>query len=47
VVCDRNNQKGIEKLSEIVERIWPTGDHLLSKSLFSFENGEWVKLRDA
>ena len=46
-VSDRNNQEGISKLCAIVERIWPTGDHLLSKSLFCYEEDMWVRLKNA
>ena len=47
VVCDRNDEKGITRLCDIVERVWPEGDHLLSKSLFCYERGNWIKLEDA
>lgn len=47
VVCDRDNQEGISKLCDIVERIWPDGDYLLSRSLFCYEGDKWVRLNNA
>ena len=47
VVCDRKDKRGITKLFEIVERIWPIGDHLLSNSLYCYKRGRWVKLANA
>ncbi|SDJ60346.1 DUF1444 family protein [Microbulbifer yueqingensis] len=41
-VCDRNDSESISELREIIERVWPGGDHLLSKTLFVRENGRWT-----
>ena len=42
VVADKKNPQGIDKLVSIVERIWPNGDHLLSKSLFHQRDKKWI-----
>jgi uncharacterized protein YtpQ (UPF0354 family) len=40
-VCDLKNQKGIEKLKEIIDSVWPDGDHLLSNKLFVKNETQW------
>lgn len=46
-VCDRNDSESIKELLEIIERVWPEADHLLSKSLFVRENGKWLPYANA
>lgn len=47
VVSDAHDSQGIEKLDSIIERIWPDGDHLLTKSLYHFNNEKWLPYRNA
>ena len=46
-VCDRNDSESIIELREIIDRVWPDGDHLLSKSLFVRDKETWVPLSSA
>ena len=46
-VSDRGDLDGINKLVDIVERIWPDGDHLLTQSLFHYEQGNWRPYQNA
>jgi len=40
--CDSASEEGIAKLQEVVERIWPGGDHLLTDKLYRREDHQWV-----
>ncbi len=40
-VCSRNSADGIRELRELVDRVWPGGDHLVSKKLFVRDAGKW------
>ena len=40
-MCAHDSASGIENLRAAIERIWPDGDHLVSKSLFVRRNGAW------
>ena len=40
-VCDKNDHESINKLESIIEKIWPDGDHLLSRSLYVRANDKW------
>jgi len=46
VFCDVDSVDGIKKLREIVEKVWPDGDHLLSKNLYKRINSKWVIFGD-
>jgi len=41
-VCDKNHPEGISKLNNIINKVWPDGDHLLSRKLFKYANGQWA-----
>ncbi|MBY0418755.1 MAG: hypothetical protein K2W88_11930, partial [Pararheinheimera sp.] len=41
VVCDINDSAGVEKLSSVVEKVWPGGEHLLTKKLVVLTDGKW------
>ncbi|MEJ2423201.1 MAG: DUF1444 family protein [Candidatus Thiodiazotropha sp.] len=47
VVSDKHDASGIEKLISIIERVWPDGDHLLSNSLFYFNDEKWLPYKNA
>jgi uncharacterized protein YtpQ (UPF0354 family) len=47
VVSDKYDALGIEKLISIIERIWPDGDHLLSNSLYHFNDEKWLPYKNA
>src|SRR4051812_39321347 len=40
-VCARDSAAGIQELRELVNRVWPGGDHLISKTLFVRDTGKW------
>jgi uncharacterized protein YtpQ (UPF0354 family) len=40
-VCSRDSATGIRELRELVDGVWPGGDHLVSKKLFVREAGKW------
>jgi uncharacterized protein YtpQ (UPF0354 family) len=39
--CDSNSAEGISELQELIERMQPVGDHLLTKSIYVRRNGDW------
>ncbi len=47
VVCDRKDSAGIDKLGTVVEKVWPCGDHLLTKVLLTRNDGSWLPLSNA
>ena len=47
VVCDKNDEDGTKKLQSIIEKIWPDGDHLLSRSLFIRNSEKWQPVENA
>ena len=42
-VCDKYNKEGMNYLRGVVEKVWPIGDHVLTKSLLLRENSKWAK----
>jgi hypothetical protein len=40
--CDQNSNSGIVHLRQVIERVWPRGDHLLSQNLFERKAGRWT-----
>lgn len=40
--CDRDSIEGIAALRAAVDRVWPNGDHLLSRSLYVRQGGVWT-----
>ena len=47
IVTERGNSEGIDKLISTVNKIWPDGDHLLTKSLFHYKNCNWESYKNA
>ena len=45
--CDSSASQGIEELREVVGRVYPGGDHLISERLYRRENNHWTALADA
>ena len=43
-VCSRDSAAGIRELREMVDRLWPGGDHLVSNTLFVREQRSWRPL---
>lgn len=39
--CDNSSTEGIAELQRIIERVQPTQDHLLTKTLYVRRNGRW------
>ncbi len=39
--CDSSSQEGLEELRQVIARVAPTGDHLLSQSIYIRTNGRW------
>jgi uncharacterized protein YtpQ (UPF0354 family) len=39
--CDAGSVGGVAELRAVVKRVWPTGDHLLSESLYRRVDGIW------
>lgn len=43
--CPGDSVAGVAELRAVVSRVWPGGDHLVSRSLYSRRNGQWVVVR--
>ena len=41
-VCDKNDKFALNKLIAIVEKVWPLGNHLLTKRLFERKDNKWI-----
>jgi uncharacterized protein YtpQ (UPF0354 family) len=39
--CDVESAAGLSELRAVVKRVWPSGDHLLSESLYRRVDGMW------
>ena len=39
--CDAQSESGIAQLRGVIERVFPNGDHLISESLYTREDGRW------
>jgi len=39
--CDLSSAEGISELRALVDRVWPGGDHLLSRELYRRSDGNW------
>lgn len=46
-VCDKNYVEGIKKISSIIDQIWPDGDHLLSRRLYTKNENIWIPHHNA
>ncbi len=46
-VADKGRKESVAKLSALIERVWPNGDHLLSKSLYERRKDKWIRLENA
>ena len=46
VLCFSNSSSaaGIAEMRAAIERVWPTGDHLISRNIFRRRGREWVAL---
>lgn len=44
-VCDAQSVQGIAGLRNMVNKVFPGGDHLLTSDLYRRQNGEWAPLR--
>jgi uncharacterized protein YtpQ (UPF0354 family) len=44
--CDARSAQGIAELRSIVNRIFPDGDHLLTRELYQRRNGQWTPFRE-
>lgn len=42
--CDAKSLQGIVELKQLVRRITPNGDHLLTETLYYRLNGQWLPL---
>lgn len=42
--CDASSEAGISELMDVVNRVWPTGDHLVSNKIYVRESSEWSPL---
>jgi uncharacterized protein YtpQ (UPF0354 family) len=40
--CDAESRPGIHELREVVNRVWPGGDHLISDHIYIRRNGTWT-----
>jgi uncharacterized protein YtpQ (UPF0354 family) len=40
--CDSESEAGIKELRNIIDRVWPGGDHLISRNLYRRQNRRWV-----
>jgi uncharacterized protein YtpQ (UPF0354 family) len=40
--CDAESAAGISELRAVVERVWPSGDHLLTANLYRRADGNWL-----
>jgi sulfur relay (sulfurtransferase) DsrF/TusC family protein len=41
--CDSGSAEGINELNALIDRVWPKGDHLISRDLYLRVDGRWVK----
>lgn len=39
--CELGSTTGILELQAVVNRVWPSGDHLLTKNLYRLKDGKW------
>lgn len=39
---DRSSAAATEELRAVIDRVWPHGDHLLSRTLYVRDNGRWL-----
>jgi uncharacterized protein YtpQ (UPF0354 family) len=39
--CDRTSAAGLAELRQLIERIYPTGDHLLSNQIYVRDQNQW------
>lgn len=42
--CDADSTQGIAELKQLIDRIWPTGDHLVSNKIFIRQQDKWKVL---
>ena len=41
--CDSESAEGINELQAMVDRVWPAGDHLITRRLYVRMDGRWVE----
>jgi uncharacterized protein YtpQ (UPF0354 family) len=39
--CDSSSEQGLEELRQVIARVTPTGDHLLSEKIYVRRDGTW------
>jgi uncharacterized protein YtpQ (UPF0354 family) len=42
--CDASSQAAVDELRQLIQRVWPTGDHLLSDRLYVRRDRTWTLL---
>lgn len=40
--CDASSARGRGELADVVNRVWPGGDHLITRTLYRRAGGRWV-----
>jgi len=43
--CDATSERGIAELHGVINRVWATGDHLVSKNVFVRHSSEWRTIK--
>jgi uncharacterized protein YtpQ (UPF0354 family) len=41
--CDASDAVGLDELRQLIARVWPNGDHLLSNRLYFRRGGAWMR----
>jgi uncharacterized protein YtpQ (UPF0354 family) len=44
--CDSGSPSGVEKLRNVINRVWPDGHHLLTRSLYRRRHSRWERVLD-